>query len=131
MSWKRSFDDLGDRDHLVALCGGIAQRLRGREPGTGLVLLPDVVLRIGVRGRFDVGDIYLGEALDVTEQLGELPRERGFFLRREREARETRQRVEVEFEGERSTVYALNDLTGIDLFPNTAHVETVASFTRL
>ena len=27
--------------------------------------------------------------------------------------------------------YALNDLTGIDLFPNTAHVETVASFTRL
>jgi 23S rRNA (uracil1939-C5)-methyltransferase len=26
--------------------------------------------------------------------------------------------------------YALDDVTGIDLFPNTAHVETVASFTR-
>ena len=95
-------DDFRDGDHVVPLRRGVAERVGDGEAGLRDVGLPDVEDGRGVRGRFDAGDVYLGELFDMVEHIAELLRELRFLVGREREARELGDVVDVELGGRRT-----------------------------
>lgn len=90
------FHNLRDDDHVVALRGGIFEGLIDGEAGLWDVVGPDVKDRKAVSGWFHPGDIDLFELLDVGEDVVELGGELRFFLRRERQAGEVRDVVDIE-----------------------------------
>ena len=81
---------------MIALRRGVFQRRLDRQAGPRDVVSPNVDDGKRVRGRFNPGDVHLGELLDVMEHVAQLLRKLRLFLGREREPGELRHVVEVE-----------------------------------
>ena len=95
-----SFNDLGDDEHVVALGGGVLEGELDGQPALRDVLGPNIGDRKRVRRRFDAGHVDLLELLDVGNHIADLLGEPRLFLRRECEAGEAGDMVEVEVGGD-------------------------------
>lgn len=92
-----SVEDFGDHDEAVGLVRGVGEGGFFVEAFFGLVGAEDVVDGVGVGSGVDAGDVELGELVDVFENLAELTFKLGFFFRREVDAGEVGDVVDVEF----------------------------------
>ncbi len=84
---------------MIALGRRVRKASSTAARGAGHIVSPDVENRIRVRRRLDRRHIHFPELLNMVQHVAELLREFALFFRRQREAREKGNVVDVEFSG--------------------------------